>query len=92
MVQEYSCVRARVLVLHGSKELLLLLGGGGARAGGDHDAGEGRAHNLSEEAGHDELISIIESQVKAKSPSELRLEAALQRFMTLVRERAQEAG
>ncbi len=56
------------------------------------DAGEGRAQNLSEEAGHDELISIIESQVKARSPSELRLEAALQRFMTLVRERALEAS
>ncbi len=55
-------------------------------------AGERPTENLSEEAGHDELISIIESQVKAKSPSELRLEAALQRFMTLVRERAQEAS
>jgi tetratricopeptide (TPR) repeat protein len=48
--------------------------------------------DLSEEAGHDELISIIENQVKAKSSGELRVEAALQRFLTLVRERALEAG
>ncbi len=56
------------------------------------NVGEEHGQKLSEEAGHDELISIIESQVKAKSPGELRLEVALQRFMTLVRERAQEAS
>ncbi len=44
--------------------------------------------DMNEEAGHDELISIIENQVKAKSPQALRVERALYQFLTLVKDHA----
>lgn len=49
----------------------------------------GTAPDTSEEAGHDELISIIENQVKAKSPQEIKVHAAFDRFLELVKDRAE---
>ncbi|MFP5387321.1 MAG: CDC27 family protein [Bacteriovoracia bacterium] len=39
---------------------------------------------VSEQDGHDELISIIESKVKAKSPKEIKVQEAFDRFLSLV--------
>ncbi len=51
----------------------------------------GSSMNVStEEAGHDELISIIENQVKAKSPKEQKIELAFGRFLNLVKDRAEQ--
>jgi tetratricopeptide (TPR) repeat protein len=44
----------------------------------------------TEQAGHDELISIIENQVKSQSPKELRLQTAFDKFLNVLRERAAE--
>jgi tetratricopeptide (TPR) repeat protein len=46
--------------------------------------------DMSEEDGHEELISIIENQVKAKSPQELKLEQALGLFLEQIKDRAQQ--
>lgn len=46
------------------------------------------SENGSEEAGHDELISIIENQVKTKSPDEIKLQAAFNHFLDLVKEKS----
>lgn len=43
----------------------------------------------SEEDGHEELISIIETQVKAKSPKEMKLQETFDHFLNALRERAQ---
>lgn len=43
----------------------------------------------TEQDGHDELISIIESKVKVKTSGEIKVENALDRFLALVREEAQ---
>lgn len=42
----------------------------------------------TEQDGHDELISIIESKVKAKTPEELKVQDAFDRFLSLVKEEA----
>lgn len=42
----------------------------------------------TEQDGHDELISIIESKVKAKTPGELKVQDAFDRFLSLVKEEA----
>lgn len=42
----------------------------------------------TEEDGHDELISIIETQVKTKSPQEIKIQASFEQFLTLVKEKA----
>jgi tetratricopeptide (TPR) repeat protein len=44
----------------------------------------------SEQSGHDELISIIESQVKVTVPKELTLQKVLENFLLLLREKAVE--
>lgn len=44
--------------------------------------------DTSEEAGHDELISIIETQVKARSPQEIKVQHAFDKFLHMVKERA----
>lgn len=44
----------------------------------------------SEQDGHDELISIIESQVKAKSPKELKAEEMFRHFLDALKERSQQ--
>ncbi len=44
---------------------------------------------MNEESGHDELISIIENQVKAKSPAELKVRDAFDQFLGNLRERAE---
>lgn len=46
--------------------------------------------DTSEEAGHDELISIIENQVKAKSPQEIKVQHAFDRFLELVKKKSYE--
>lgn len=43
-----------------------------------------------EDEGHDELISIIETQVKAKSPKELKIEKTFENFLSALKERAHE--
>lgn len=43
----------------------------------------------SEEDGHDELISIIENQVKSKSPQEQKLEKVFDKFLFELREKSQ---
>jgi tetratricopeptide (TPR) repeat protein len=43
----------------------------------------------SEEEGHEELISIIESQVKLKSPKEIILEDTFNHFLSAIKDRAQ---
>ena len=44
---------------------------------------------VTEEDGHDELISIIENTVKAKSPVELKIKAAFDSFLDALRMQAQ---
>jgi hypothetical protein len=44
----------------------------------------------TEEAGHNELISIIENQVKVKSTQEIKVEHAFDKFLNLVKDRANE--
>jgi tetratricopeptide (TPR) repeat protein len=43
---------------------------------------------ISEESGHDELISIIENKVKAKSPAEIKVREAFDQFLGDLRQRA----
>jgi tetratricopeptide (TPR) repeat protein len=43
---------------------------------------------ITEESGHDELISIIESTVKAKSPAEVKVREVFDEFLVSLRERA----
>jgi tetratricopeptide (TPR) repeat protein len=43
---------------------------------------------VTEEQGHEELISIIENQVKAKSPKEIKLQDTFNYFLTALKERA----
>jgi tetratricopeptide (TPR) repeat protein len=43
---------------------------------------------VTEEDGHNELISIIESQVKAKSPKVIQLEETLGKFLSAIKERS----
>jgi tetratricopeptide (TPR) repeat protein len=43
----------------------------------------------TEEEGHDELISIIENQVKAKSPKEIKLQHTFEKFLAAVKSEAQ---
>lgn len=47
-------------------------------------------HDSTEEEGHQELISLIETQVKAKTPEQEKLEKAFDRFLHLVQKKAQE--
>jgi tetratricopeptide (TPR) repeat protein len=47
-----------------------------------------QAEEVSEEAGHDELISIIENQVKAKSPEEIKVGIAFAQFLELVKSKS----
>jgi tetratricopeptide (TPR) repeat protein len=42
----------------------------------------------TEEAGHNELISIIENQVKVKSSQEIKVEYAFDKFLNLVKDKA----
>jgi len=44
--------------------------------------------SVTEEDGHNELISIIESQVKAKSPKVVQLEETLGKFLNALKERS----
>lgn len=44
--------------------------------------------DTTEQAGHDELISIIETQVKTKSPQEMKIQESFDRFLNLVKEKA----
>lgn len=44
----------------------------------------------TEQEGHDELISIIETQVKVKSPKEIKVEETFDRFLNALKERAHE--
>ena len=44
--------------------------------------------DVTEQAGHDELISIIETQVKTKSPKEIKVQEKFEHFLHLVKERA----
>lgn len=44
----------------------------------------------TEEQGHDELIHIIESQVKAKSPKEMKLEETFNKFLHAIKDKAHE--
>lgn len=48
----------------------------------------GAKADTTEQAGHDELISIIETQVKAKSPKEMKVQESFDRFLNLVKEKA----
>ncbi len=48
-------------------------------------------HDTTEEEGHEELLSLIETQVKAKSPEQEKLEKAFDKFLHLVQKKAQEA-
>lgn len=54
--------------------------------------GESRpaSHDTTEKEGHDELISIIETQVKAKSPKEIKLQNTFDHFLNALQERAQQ--
>lgn len=55
---------------------------------------QGHSHpeQVTEQDGHDELISIIESQVKAKSPLEIKLTQTFDQFLHALKERSQEIG
>ncbi len=44
--------------------------------------------NITEEDGHDELISIIENQVKAKSPQEIKLQDTFNSFLNAIKEKS----
>lgn len=46
--------------------------------------------DTTEQAGHDELISIIETQVKAKSPQEIKIQESFDKFLHLVKQVAHE--
>lgn len=48
----------------------------------------GGKKTASEQDGHDELISIIETQVKSKSPKEIKIQESFDLFLTLVKEKA----
>ena len=50
----------------------------------------GSAAPQTEESGHDELISIIESQVKVKHPAEIKVKEAFDQFLGDLRSRARE--
>lgn len=43
---------------------------------------------VTEQDGHDELISIIENQVKARSPQEIKVEVAFNGFLAAIKQRA----
>ncbi len=45
---------------------------------------------VTEEQGHEELISIIENQVKAKSPKEIKLQDTFNYFLAALQQRAQQ--
>lgn len=45
---------------------------------------------VTEEEGHDELLSIIENQVKQKSPDEIKVQEAFNKFLELIKARAHE--
>lgn len=47
------------------------------------------ARSVTEEDGHDELISIIENQVKSKSPQEMKLQVVLDKFLFALKDQAQ---
>ncbi len=47
-------------------------------------------HDSSEEEGHQELISLIETQVKAKTPEQEKLEQVFEQFLLRVQKRAEE--
>ena len=49
-----------------------------------------QGHATTEQEGHDELISIIEDQVKAVSPQELKLKETFDHFLLAIKERAQQ--
>jgi pentatricopeptide repeat protein len=48
-------------------------------------------HESTEEEGHEELIALIETQVKAKTPEQEKLEKVFDKFLHLVQKRAEEA-
>lgn len=50
-----------------------------------------RPHDSTEEEGHEELLSLIETQVKAKTPEQEKLEKVFDKFLHLVQKKAQEA-
>lgn len=50
----------------------------------------GKVEDSSEQDGHDELISIIENQVKVKSPKEKMVEESFNHFLSLLKEKSQE--
>jgi hypothetical protein len=50
---------------------------------------EGIQPHATEADGHAELISIIETKVKAKSPKEKKLQEKLDHFLFALRDRAQ---
>lgn len=50
----------------------------------------GAEADTTEQAGHDELISIIENQVKAKSPQEIKVQESFEKFLHLVKQVAHE--
>ncbi|MFL5783763.1 MAG: CDC27 family protein [Bacteriovoracaceae bacterium] len=47
------------------------------------------SEKVTEESGHDELISIIESTVQRKSPAEIKVKEAFDKFLGDLRERSQ---
>lgn len=49
-----------------------------------------KAPPKTEEEGHDELISIIENKVKAKSPKEIKVEESFNRFLNALKDKSQE--
>jgi len=50
---------------------------------------QGVPADVTEQAGHDELISIIETQVKVKSSQEIKIQKSFDQFLTLVKEKSQ---
>jgi tetratricopeptide (TPR) repeat protein len=50
----------------------------------------GAKADTTEQAGHDELISIIETKVKAKSPQEIKIQESFDKFLHLVKQVAHE--
>lgn len=54
------------------------------------NVGQTSVKEASEEDGHDELISIIENQVKAKSPVESRLQNTFDAFLNALKDKSQE--
>lgn len=51
-------------------------------------SGQSSSHNESEEDGHDELIQIIETQVKAKSPHEVKAEEVFGHFLSALKDKS----